>query len=158
AELDIAERDLSIVRPGQQVTLRFASGHPIEVSGPITFIAPELDPKTRTAKARVPVDNPDGALRAQMFGEARIVVPRPRGEVLVPRDAIQRARSVDVVFVRLADDTYEARRVRRSAREGTLVAVTGNVRAGEDIVTQGSFLLKTETIADSIGAGCADDH
>jgi membrane fusion protein, heavy metal efflux system len=73
---------------------------------------------------------------------------------MVPREAIQRARSVQLVFVKLAADQFEARRVAIGAGDGDLVEVIKGVRVGEEVATQGSFLLKTETLKESIGAGC----
>ena len=75
--------------------------------------------------------------------------------VVVPSAAVQRAKTVDVVFVRLAVDEYETRRVRVLRRQGQDAHVAG-VRPGEEIVAEGSFLLKTEILKDSIGAGCCD--
>lgn len=158
AEVDIAEQDLALVRRGQRVTLHVDAAGGREFAGEIAYVAPEVDPRTRTARARVPLDNLDGLLRAHMFAEARIAVPRDGKTVLVPLEAVQRARTVEIVFVRLADELYEARRVVRGSCEGELVAVMGNVHPGDEVVTQGSFLLKTETLKDSIGAGCVDDH
>ncbi len=43
-----------------------------------------------------------------------------------------------------------------AARQGGTVVVRGGVLPGETVVTEGSFLLKTETLKDSIGAGCCD--
>ena len=80
----------------------------------------------------------------------------PHASVVVPRAAVQRARSVSLVFVRLADDLYEARRVTVGTGADDVVSVSGRLRAGDDVVTDGSFLLKTETLKDSIGAGCCD--
>jgi cobalt-zinc-cadmium efflux system membrane fusion protein len=91
-----------------------------------------------------------------MFGQARIVTGGARVSVLVPRSAVQRAKTVEVVFVRLAQDQYETRRVETGAIEGPLIELTKGVRPGEDVVTQGSFLLKTETLKESIGAGCCE--
>jgi membrane fusion protein, heavy metal efflux system len=61
------------------------------------------------------------------------------------------------VFVRLAEDQFEARRVELGATEGDHVEVVKGVRPGEEVATEGSFLLKTETLKESIGAGCCAD-
>jgi cobalt-zinc-cadmium efflux system membrane fusion protein len=73
---------------------------------------------------------------------------------MVPRAAVQRAGTRDMVFVRLASDLFEVRRVRVGAASGELVEVEGALRAGDAVASTGSFLLKTETLRDSIGAGC----
>lgn len=156
AELDVPETDLPAVSPKQPVVIEVDGIDGRELRGEITYVAPAIDPATRTAKARVPLANPGGALRANMFGRARILAPS-RAAVVVPRAAVQRAKTVKLVFVRLADDQFEARRVEIGATEGDLVEVTKGVRPGEEVATEGSFLLKTETLKESIGAGCCGE-
>ena len=75
---------------------------------------------------------------------------------MVPAAAVQRAGDAQLVFVREQLDSYLARRVRVLARQGDRVRVSGGVQPGDPVVTTGSFLLKTETLKDSIGAGCCD--
>jgi cobalt-zinc-cadmium efflux system membrane fusion protein len=53
-------------------------------------------------------------------------------------------------------DSYVAHRVRVLARQGDRVRIAGGVQPDDPVVTTGSFLLKTETLKDSIGAGCCD--
>jgi cobalt-zinc-cadmium efflux system membrane fusion protein len=156
AELDVPEADLAAVRAGQTVTLTVDGLGERTFTGPITYIAPEIDPTTRTAHARVPLANPDGALRANMFASARIAVGAAQARVRVPRAAVQHAKGAALVFVRIADDQYETRRVTIGTSDGERVEITKGLRAGEVVVTTGSFLLKTETLKDSIGAGCCE--
>ena len=111
---------------------------------------------TDSAKGRISLANPDAALRANMFAHARIAVAGSRLSVLVPREAVQRARGAQIVFVRLTEQVYEARRVVPGPAEGGLVAVEGRISPGDRVVTDGSFLLKTETLKEGIGAGCCD--
>ncbi|HSN98028.1 MAG TPA: efflux RND transporter periplasmic adaptor subunit [Candidatus Nanopelagicales bacterium] len=155
AELDVAEADLPVVAEGQGVTIALDGLPGRALSGEITYLAPALDPHTRTARARVPLANADGALRANMYGQARIAAA-DRQSVMVPRGAVQRVKGVALAFVKITDDEYEARRVEVGGGEGELVEVKKGLRAGESVVTQGSFLLKTETLKDSIGAGCCE--
>jgi membrane fusion protein, heavy metal efflux system len=155
ADLDVPEAELPAVSLKQEVVLVVDGLTGREFQGAITYVAPAIDPHTRTAKARVPLANPDGALRANMFGRARILAPARAG-VMVPRSAVQRAKTVQLVFVRSAEDQFEARRVELGGSEGDLVEITKGIRPGEDVATQGSFLLKTETLKESIGAGCCD--
>lgn len=156
AELDVPETDLPAVSLKQPVVIAVDGIEGRELKGEITYVAPAIDPATRTAKARVPLANPDRALRANMFGRARILAPA-RAAVMVPRSAVQRAKTVKLVFVRLAEDQFEARRVEIGATEGDLVEVKKGVRPGEEVATEGSFLLKTETLKESIGAGCCGE-
>lgn len=156
AELDVPENELSAVAPDQPVVLTLDSLNGKELRGIIHYISPEVDPHTRTAAARVSLENPDGSLRANMFGQARILAGGTRSAVTVPAMAVQRAKSVHLVFVRRAEDEFETRHVEIGAREGNRIELTKGVAPGEEVVTQGSFLLKTETLKESIGAGCCE--
>lgn len=159
AEVAIPEAELGNVRSGTAVVITMDGIPGREFRGSIASIAPIIDPQTRTAKARVKLSNPGGLLRANMYGQARIALGGARSSSAVPREAIQRAKSVKLAFVQLAPGEYEARRVQlASGREaGGLVEIASGVEVGETIVTAGSFFLKTETLKDSIGAGCCPD-
>ncbi len=156
AELDIAEPDLTSVQVGQSVTLKFEGLPNRELSGIITYLAPAIDPHTRSAKARVPLKNQDGMLRANLYGQARIAAGGARTGVAVPRAAVQRVKNVALVFVRLSDDEYETRRVQLGSSTEASFEVIKGIKAGENVATTGSFLLMTETLKDSIGAGCCE--
>jgi cobalt-zinc-cadmium efflux system membrane fusion protein len=156
ADAEIAENDLQKVAVGQRVTLRVDGLADREVSGTIAYVAPAVDPHTRTSKARIPLSNEDGTLRANMYAQARVVTGASRTSVVVPRNAVQRAKDVHLVFVRLTATEYETRRVQLGAADAETIEVVKGLRAGEDVVTTGSFLLKTETLKDSIGAGCCE--
>jgi cobalt-zinc-cadmium efflux system membrane fusion protein len=153
AELEINERDLANVRVGQEVALSFGGN---DLHGAIEYLAPAIDPRTRTVLARIPIANASGALRANTYGQAKIALGGEQASVIVPRAAVQRVKDVSLVFVRLQEDQYETRRVQVGDTRGAHVEIVKGVAAGERVVTTGSFLLKTETLKDSIGAGCCE--
>jgi Cu(I)/Ag(I) efflux system membrane fusion protein len=69
-KLDAYELDLAWLRYGQAVEFT-TEAYPGEVfKGTISFIAPVLNPQTRTVKLRVNVTNPDGRLKPEMFVRA----------------------------------------------------------------------------------------
>lgn len=156
AELDVPEAEVSRVKPGQPASIELdgVEGPPRE--GEVQYVAPSIDPHTRTTLARVALDNADGALRANMYGVGRVAVGGDRAVFLVPAVAVQQARGVDLVFVRTGVDAFETRRVKVVRREGSVAQVIGALEAGQEVATEGSFLLKTEILEDSIGAGCCD--
>ena len=156
AELDVPEAQLAAVAPGQQVSLTLDSLAERTFTGAVDYLAPEVDATTRTAVARVALANPDGALRANMFARAEIALGGERPTVMVPSAAVQRARGVALVFVQLAPDQFEARRVTLGLAQGDRVEITRGVAVGEAVAVSGAFLLKTETLKGAIGAGCCD--
>lgn len=158
AEVALAEADLGSVKVGAPVvvTLDGLSGR--EFRGKIAHIAPFIDPQTRTAKGRVRLANPGGVLKANMYGRARVAAGNAAVGTAVPAGAVQEVKSVKFVFVRKSPEEFEARRVQLASgrREGDLVEIASGLDIGEEVVVAGSFLLKTEILKDSIGAGCCE--
>ena len=156
ALVDVPEWEAAAVTAGQAVELRVDGIADRRFTGTLTWIAAEVDPRTRTVTARAEVNNPDGLLRAGQFARAVIAVGSPSGAVAVPIEAVQRLGETAVVFVRTAAGVYEPRIVRAGRSDGRRVQVEGAVQAGAPVVTTGAFLLRTELSRDSIGAGCCE--
>ena len=152
---DVSEADASRVALGQKAHVTTDGAGDSSFEGEITWIASEVDPRTRTVTARAEIPNPDGRLRANQFARARIETSAPRTAVSVPRAAVQRVGEREVVFVRTAQGVYQPRVVRRYGG-GDLVQVEGGVRDGDAVVTTGAILLRTEVMPGSIGAGCCE--
>lgn len=160
AEIAVSEADVARVRLGDPVRIAVDALGDRVFDGTVEYLAPAVDPHTRTVPARAALSNDDGALRAQMFARATIATERPAGaaSLRVPRAAIQRARGATLVFVRVAPELYEVRRVEviELPGEPDRVEVRGRLEAGDDVVVDGAFLLRTETLRESIGAGCCE--
>jgi cobalt-zinc-cadmium efflux system membrane fusion protein len=156
AVLEVPEEHAGSVRAGQRVTVRLdGSGEVREAR--VTRVGASVDPRTRTVRVRVDLPNKDRALRAGSFVRGTIEVSLPRRALLLPRDAVQRAQEHDLVFVRTAPGQYDPVSVEVGARTGREVEIVRGLVPGAEVVTTGAFVLKTEILKDSIGAGCADD-
>ncbi len=152
---DVPEGEASRVALGQRMHVMMDGAGESSLEGKITWIAAEVDPRTRTVTARAEVPNPDAQLRANQFASARIETGAARTAVSVPRAAVQRVGEREVVFVRTAPGLYQPRVVHRHGG-GDLVQVEGKVRDGDAVVTTGAILLRTEITPGSIGAGCCE--
>jgi len=154
--LDVYENDVPNLRVGQPVKVSLDAMDDRTFEGTLTWISSEVDPRTRTIRARAEVDNPDGLLRANMFGRAEIVVKSLEEALLVPEAAVQWDGCCNIVFVRHTDTIYQPYKVKLGyKRDGSFVVEDGLPRS-ESVVTQGSFLLKTEILKGNIGAGCCE--
>ncbi|NNM27227.1 MAG: efflux RND transporter periplasmic adaptor subunit [Phycisphaerales bacterium] len=154
--LDVYETDVARLERGQRVTMRVDAMPDRTFTGELTWISAEVDRRTRTIQARAEVENPDGLLRANMFGRAEITVRTIEEAVLVPASAVQWDGCCNVVFVRHTDTIYQPYKVTLGYKQGERFVVEDGVPAGEAVVTQGSFLLKTEILKGNIGAGCCE--
>jgi len=156
ARLDVFEMDFRDIRAGQPVVLHVEGLPGDAVAGTVTWVSAQLDPRTRTLQARAELDNPDGALRANMFARAVVTVRDARPTVVVPREAVQWEGCCNVVFVQDSATTFHPVKVHLGPAAGSMVEVRRGLQGGETVVTQGSFLLKTEILKGSIGAGCCE--
>lgn len=156
AQLEVPEAEAGRVRPGQPVRIALEGARAEPREAVISRVAPAVDPASRTVRARVELPNRDRTLKAGVFVRARIRVTAEHEALLVPRDAVQRAEGRTLVFVKRGEGLFEPVAVRTGEREGELVEVVSGVEPGAEVVTTGAFLLKTEIMKESIGAGCCD--
>jgi cobalt-zinc-cadmium efflux system membrane fusion protein len=156
AQLEVPESDAARVRPGQpvRIVLEGTSAEPREAT--ISRVAPAVDPASRTVRARVELPNRDRTLKAGVFVRAQIRVTADRDALVVPREAVQRAEGRSLVFVKRGEGLFEPVAVRTGEVDREVVEVVSGLEPGAQVVTTGAFLLKTEIMKESIGAGCCD--
>lgn len=158
AMLDIYESDVRHVKVGQPVVVQVHGLEGESFGGRITWVASSVDATTRTLKARADIDNAQGKLRANSFGRAVITVNDGQDAVVVPKSAVQWEGCCNIVFVKHTDTVFQPYKVRLGYDLGDHYVVDEGLEPGESIVTQGAFLLKTEVLKGSIGAGCCEVH
>ncbi len=156
ADLEVLEQDLAHVRAGQTARIFVDALPQRSFTGSLDFIAPSVDPRTRTALARVRLENEEGLLRANMFGRAAIALETTQSSVVVPIGAVQRAVGQAFVFVKKDARVFEARRVQVGLVDDEVAEIKRGVAAGDEVATTGAFLLKTEILKGAIGAGCCE--
>jgi cobalt-zinc-cadmium efflux system membrane fusion protein len=143
---DLYERDFSRVRVGSPATLTSAAYPGTAIRGRVSYIDPQVQADTRTAKLRIEVPNGSGQLRLGMFVNAQVGEDAARSGVLVPKGALQAIGSDTVVYV--VDPADTSRFVERKVEvahttDGQALIVTG-LRAGERVVADGAFFLRAE--------------
>lgn len=157
AILNIPETMLPRVKAGQTVELRVESLPGRNFTGQLTWIAAEVDEKSRMVRARAEVTNAEDLLKSKMFAQARILTHTVQNAVLVPAPAIQRIEGKDFVFVKLQDDLFDARVVRVGARSDGMVEIVEGLKRQERLAVNHAYPLKSAFLISQLGAGCADD-
>jgi cobalt-zinc-cadmium efflux system membrane fusion protein len=148
---DVYEKDLARVQAGADVSIVVDAYPDRTFVGRVTYVSDLIDPKTRTAKLRCVVQNPDGALKLDMFARVRIPTRESRTVVVVPARAVQQVDGRPVVFVSRTATQFERREVQVGSTAGDLVEVIGGVRPGEKVVGHGSFYLKSALLRERAG-------
>jgi cobalt-zinc-cadmium efflux system membrane fusion protein len=131
-----------------------AGGKPYR--GTLDVLSGTMNEQTRTVKARVVVPNPDGRLRPGMFVNIRVFLPGGGSVIAVPKAAVLSDEGRTFVFVHKEGDFWIRRPVTLGKRLGDMVEIRSGLAAGQRIVTDGSFLLKSDVLRRKMGAGCAD--
>src|SRR3954467_7845991 len=143
---DLYEKDFSRVSVGTGVTVTTKAFPDTALKGKVSYIDPQVNPETRTAKVRVEVANPQHGLRLGMFADVTIDAAGGGAAVLIPHAAVQNVGNQTVVYV--ADPQQRGRfierEVRLGARSGNDVAVLSGVKPGDGVVTDGSFAVRAE--------------
>ncbi len=150
-DITVYQRDIDRIRVGEDVTVR-ARADGFAVSGKITYVTPVVDEHTRTATARLVVDNTDGHWRPGMFATAEVVTGSFAVSVVVPATAVHTIEGEDVVFV-VDDEGFEPRPVEIGRRGKLEMEIRSGLEPGDEYVATGGFTIKAELGKDSFGEG-----
>ena len=143
----VNEKDFASVRVGSQGSIT-AQAYPARFwEGRVTYIQPQVDPTTRTAQARIEVANPGETLRIEMYLDVEFTTSGASGPV-VPEAAVQSIGERHVVFLPIKDNegSFVLRQVRLGPAADGHYSVLEGLRLQEEVVTDGSFILKAESV------------
>ena len=142
---DVPEYELASVQRGAAATVRFRSLPGRVFSGKVDEIYPEIQAETRTAKIRVELLNPDGAMIAHMYADVEIAAGGGAAVVTVPDSAVIDSGDRQVVIVDLGEGRFEPRDVQLGMRGAGMVEIRQGVAEGETVVVSANFLIDAES-------------
>lgn len=151
ADIAVYKQDIGRIRVGAPVALKTDDGDVLAQST-LAFVLPVINETSRTATARVIVDNPDGSLRPGQFVTADLSVGAPESVLRVPESAVQLVEDRPSVFVPV-EGGYAPRPVMTGTKSGGFVEIRSGLDVGETIVTRGAFTLKAQLEKDAFGDG-----
>ena len=152
---DVYERDVAKVRDGQVAEIT-TTAYPDEIfKGKVAVIGDVLDEKTRTFKVRIDAENSQGKLKPEMFVRISIIASNEK-VLAIPITTVLLDGEERIVFVSQDDQTYWRRAVKLGRETDGWAEVINGLTAGEMVVTEGNFLLKSELLKSKLGAGCAE--
>ena len=142
----VRQENLGELHAGQPATVTLPGDPSRTFSGQVTNLGQEFDAATRVMQVRIVLANSDNRLRPEMLASAEIPVGERKRTLLVPSDAIQQINSQDIVFVRTAPDHFIVRAVQRGETSGGQTPILDGLKAGEEVVVRGSFVLKSQLL------------
>ena len=141
---EVFESQADWVKVGQtaEVSLAFLPGRIWE--GTVEYIYPSLDAHTRTLKARLRFDNPDEALKPNMYANVRIFGGARDDTIVIPVEALIRTGRESRVVMALGEGRFASRTVTAGIESGDWVEIIAGLEPGEEVVTSGQFLIDSE--------------
>jgi cobalt-zinc-cadmium efflux system membrane fusion protein len=152
----LKDADLGAVSGTGKVAALIEGPAGLVAHGSVELVAGTVSEQTRTARARIVVANPNGALRPGTFVTVRIAGRDAGAAVAVPKVAVLADEGRPFVFTHRDGDYWVRRPVKLGRRSGDLVEIVAGLAPGQRIIADGSFLLKSDVLRSKMGAGCAD--
>ena len=143
-EADFYENEAPLLRLGQLAEVRLPYDPGQVIRGRVSFIAPTLQPESRTLTVRLELANGDGRLKPGMYVDVVTSFAGSEG-VTIPDDAVIDTGTRQVVFVERRPGTFEPREVRLGVRGEGRALILAGIREGEKVATRANFLLDSES-------------
>jgi Cu(I)/Ag(I) efflux system membrane fusion protein len=141
---EVREAQASEVRPGNLVEARTSALPGATFKGRVNAILPEVNPVTRTLKARVELANPNGKLVPGMFATVNFAPAARKEALLVPTEAVIRTGNRSVVIVAQGDGKFAPVDVEIGMESEGRTEIRKGLEAGQKIVVSGQFLIDSE--------------
>ena len=142
--VSVAEKDLSFISKGTSATVTFPNIPDKKSTAKVDYVYPTIDSKTRTGQVRLVIPNPDGIVRPGSYADVVFEVGA-KERVAVKSEAVLRGGNGAHIVVSLGQGRFEPRAVRTGLIADGWTEITQGVKAGEDIVLSGQFLLDSES-------------
>lgn len=160
---EIFEQDLSALKLGQSVQITSKARAGQAFTGKLVFIDRRIIPEKRTVRARFLVANPQHELLPQLSATGTLEIKLGDTPVTIPSSAVIDTGRRKIVYVQTGPERYQPRDI-TTGGEGTagtgdqlFTAITSGVKAGENVVTGGAFLIDAEAQLQG-GAGSSGDN
>jgi membrane fusion protein, copper/silver efflux system len=140
---EVPETQAELAKPGGAVEARVAAVPGKVFKGRVAALLPDVNPTTRTIKARVVLANPGGELKPGMFATLTL----DSGEkpaMLVPAEAVIATGTRNVVIVAAGEGKFRPADVQPGRESGDMIEIRSGIAAGEKVVVSGQFLIDSE--------------
>jgi membrane fusion protein, heavy metal efflux system len=140
--VNVYQKDLPYVHVGDAVTIQ-TDAYPVVFHGRISYIAPALDPSTRTLQARIETVNPADKLKKDMYVTAIVKAGALRNAIAVPDSAVLRdADNQPFVYVETAGGKFGRRSVTVGESEQGQTQITSGLRPGDRFIGDGGLFVQ----------------
>lgn len=144
-DTDVFERDIPRIDEGLDVTMTVPALAGRQWQGKLDYVYPTLDSKTRTLRARLRFDNPEGRLKPGMYASVQIMAKPQRAVVKVPKSAVIRLADSNRVVLDNGEGGFKSVNVTLGRSDDSHFEVTEGLKAGDTVVVSAQFLIDSES-------------
>jgi len=148
---EVKERDIAAVHLGEKAAFSVLAYPGETFRGTVARIGNRVESASRTLDVRIAVRNEDGRLKPGMFADVEIATTAVKDALIIPDKALQSDEEGWMVFVALNSTQFEKRPVKTGLEQHGRVQVFEGLKEGEKVVTDGSFILKSEMLKGELG-------
>jgi Cu(I)/Ag(I) efflux system membrane fusion protein len=151
-DAEVYEYEVPLIKVGQKASISVDAYPDKTFDGVVAFIYPYLQSKTRTARVRLVLQNPDELLKPGMY--ANVTISSGLGDqVMVPASAVFDTGKHQYVFVQAEKGVFAPKEIELGAKSGDRVVVSKGLKGDEQVVIDGNFLLDSESQLKGAAAG-----
>ena len=141
-DFNLYQKDLPFIKPGQKISINIPNSNE-NISGVVDFISPLIGENTRTAFARVILDNSNNSLKPGTFVTGKIQASQSEKKLLIKKTAIQEINGKKIVFIK-QENTFKAQEIKTGQQSKDYVEILTGLSQENIYVSTNSFILKAE--------------
>jgi Cu(I)/Ag(I) efflux system membrane fusion protein len=144
ANAEVPESQAALLRPGAKVQARSPALPGALFEGRVQALLPEVNPATRTLKARLELANPGARLVPGMFVQMQFMDTRAEQSLLIPTEAVIQTGRRTLVMLAEDDGRFRPVEVEIGIESGGRTEVRRGLRSGQRVVVSSQFLIDSE--------------
>lgn len=142
--LAVPVEELSKIKKDQDVVITAHQGKSVH-NGIIMYVSPVISEESRSGRAIVQLNNTDRSLYPGDFVKAQVVVSKQSNCLSLPNAAMQKIDGESCVFIKTAEDLFEAKPIQIKGSENRdFIEILNGISEGDEVVIKNTFALKAE--------------
>lgn len=143
-EVAVPESLADSIRAEDTLVVEFAAFPGRNMQAQVSEVLPTLNTASRTLRARLELDNPDGTLRPGLSARVLLTGQTDEDVLLVPTEAVLHTGRMMLVMVAEDEGRFRPQEVHIGGEDGRQTIIMDGLREGEQVVVSGQFLLDSE--------------
>ena len=157
ANAEVPESQAALLRPGAKVQAKSPAVPGATFDGKVQALLPDVNPNTRTLKARLELANPGSRLVPGMFVQMQFTDMRAEKALLIPTEAVIQTGKRTVVMLAEENGRFRPIDVETGIESNGQTEIKRGLKLGQRVVVSSQFLIDSEASLKGVEARLNDD-